>query len=123
MYTFKTITLNDWFHAVEEGTSERTKKLRHRKLAIKALKELSYLSDAIIPELKFDYRDYDSFNVKIPGKKEKIHFLITQMKIFVWDGNKAIIAPDYSIDTNLKTAKDELYDNFKIDMNLFKNWK
>ena len=123
MYTFKTITLNDWFHAVADEASERAKKLRHRKLAIKALKELSYLSDALIPELKFKYRDYDSFDVKIPGKKEKIHFLITMCKIFVWDGDKEIIAPDYSVDTNLKTAKDELYENFKVDMNLFKDWK
>ena len=123
MYTFKTITVEDWKHAVEDEASERAKKLRHRKLAIKALKELSNLQDAVIPGLKFEFRDYDSFNVKIPGKAEKIHFLITQAKIFVWDGKNPIIAPDYSIDTNLKTAKDELYDNFKVDMNLFKNWK
>lgn len=123
MYTFKTITVEEWKHAVEYEASERAKKLRHRKLAIKALKELGNLQDALVPELKFDYNDYDSFDVKIPGKAEKIHFLITEMKIFVWDGKNPIIKPDYSVDTNLKTAKDELYDNFKVDMNLFANWK
>ncbi len=123
MYTFKTITVKEWKHAADVDVSERARKLRHRKLAIKALKELSNLSDALIPELKFEYEDYDHFSVKIPGKAEKIWFLITQMKIFVREGKNWIIKPDYKVDTNLKTSKDELYDNFKIDMNLFQNWK
>lgn len=41
MYKFKTVTVKDWKHAVEENTSERTKKMRLKKLALKALKEIA----------------------------------------------------------------------------------
>lgn len=40
MYKFKTISVEDWKHAVDEHASERAKIMRHKKLALKALKEV-----------------------------------------------------------------------------------
>lgn len=41
MIKFKTISVKDWKHAVDENASERTKKRRLKKLALKACKEVA----------------------------------------------------------------------------------
>ena len=113
MYKFKTISVEDWKHAVDEHASERAKIMRHKKLAIKALKEVepfwfpkkgsSYPIECKIPE----YATYTDWYVRPFGKAGYFHVCITEAKIWITNvdglGDKDYPCgrPDWALDTNL----------------------
>lgn len=114
MYKFKTISVKDWLHAVEEGTSERTKTMRHKRLAIRALKEVEpfwfpkknpYFD---LMECKFsELGTYTGWIIRPFGKRGHFYVGISEAKIWIIDvdgvGNKQYPCgkPDWSLDTNL----------------------
>lgn len=113
MEQFKTVTFKDWLHAVEEGTSERTKTMRHKRLAIKALKEVeafwfpkkgSYFDRM---ECRTESGDYTGWHIRPYGKKGFFYVGISDAKIWIIDvdgeGNERYPCgkPDWSLYTNL----------------------
>lgn len=115
MYTFKTITVEDWKRAVEYEASERAKKMRHKKLALKALREVApyffpknsgFSIKCSIPE----GGTYTGWDIRSSIRRGFFHVCISEAKIWVievdGDGEKEYPCgkPDWSLDTNLKTA-------------------
>lgn len=112
MYKFKTISVKDWEHAVEDGTTVRTKTMRHKKLALKALKEVEAFwfpkMDPYPIECKIsEGGTYSDWDVRPYGKAGYFHVCITEAKIWIIDvdgaGNKSYPCgkPDWDLDTNL----------------------
>lgn len=109
MKQFKTITYKDWLHAVEDGTSERTKKMRHKKLALRALKEIEpfWLSEKEFPAECCMRGTYNTWKIRPFAKNGYFLVYIDEGKIWIVDvdgeGNKEYPCgkPDWSLDTNL----------------------
>lgn len=113
MYKFKTISVEDWKHAVDEHASERAKIMRHKKLALKALKEVEpfwfpkkgniYPIECKIPE----HETCTDWYVRPYGKAGYFHVCIKEAKIWITDvdgvGNKDYPCgrPDWALNTNL----------------------
>lgn len=108
MYKFKTISVKDWEHAVDENASERTKKLRHKKLALRALKEVAPKYFGPWPtRCETSTGCYSCWRVTTFNKAGYFVVHITEAKIWIVDvdvdGNKTYPCGmvDWNLDTNL----------------------
>ena len=113
MYKFKTISVEDWKHAVDEHASERAKIMRHKKLALKALKEIEPFwfpkkgSDYPIECKTLKYENYTDWYVRPYGKAGYFHVCIKEAKIWITNvngvGDKDYPCGrlDWDLDTNL----------------------
>ena len=93
MYKFKTISLKDWKYAGDEQASERTKIMRYKKLAIRALEEASPFWFPKGPKYKefgslVKYKMGDTYNtwyIRPFGKLDFFVVHIEEAKIWIKD--------------------------------------
>lgn len=95
MTKFKTISVKDWEHAVDENASERTKKMRLKKLALKALKEVAPKYFGPWPT-KFEMGEtYYTWKIKPFAKVGNFIVCMTQSGIAISDVDREGTAVDY----------------------------